>query len=305
MTQADDWSDYWRKEGAEGEVFLDGAGGKHPELEAHWRSVFAELAHATTIVDIACGGGSIFTALPDDHTHVLHGVDVSDEALKVCAARHPTATLHLGSAEVLPFEKATFDMAVSQFGIEYAPDKVKAFTAAAACVRPGGRIDCLCHHQKGHIDQKIAPAYTGTQAVLNTNFVSNAIALVHTKKDHHESAHVLARNLFIDSERKVAAAMREARSGIHVHLYGGFKEMFSSFEKYNPDEIVRWLGEMHEEIVRADARYAQMAQAALSETQIDAIKACLVEGGCETVSAEPFFTSTSELPLAWRIQATR
>ena len=305
MTQADDWSDYWRKEGAEGEVFLDGAGGKHPELEAHWRSVFAELESPNTIVDIACGGGSIFTALPDDHPHVLHGVDVSDEALKVCATRHPNVTLHLSSAEALPFEAASFDMAVSQFGIEYAPDKTKAFASAAACVRPGGRIDCLCHHQRGHIDQKIAPAYAGTRAVLETNFVSNAIALVQTKKDNHESAHVLARNLFIDSERKLAAAMREARSGVHVHLYGGFKEMFSSFEKYDPDDIVRWLTDMHQEIMRADARYAQMAQAALSDTQIDTIRACLDAAGCETVSAEPFFTSTSELPLAWRIQATR
>ena len=305
MTQADDWSDYWRKEGVEGEVFLDGAGGKHPELESHWRTVFSALEPAQAIVDIACGGGSIFTAIASEAAHDLHGVDVSDEALKVCAARHPNVTLHLSSAEELPLADASMDMAVSQFGIEYAPDKLKAFAAAAQCVRPGGRIDCLCHHQGGFIDQKIAPAYRGTRAVLETNFVDNAKALALTKAQRDDQAFTLAKRLFIDSERVVANAMREAPSGIHVHLYGGFKEMFSKFERYAADEIVQWLSAMHEEITRADARYAQMAQAAMSDAQIRDIEASLLNAGRREASAEPSYTLNTELPLAMGIRATR
>jgi SAM-dependent methyltransferase len=60
------------------------------------------------------------------------------------ARRHGTTravTWDVADAAALPYDDATFDVVVCQFGAMFFPDKVAAFAQAARVLRPGGRLE--------------------------------------------------------------------------------------------------------------------------------------------------------------------
>lgn len=122
-----------------------------------WKDAFAALTSAQRVLDVASGNG----ALP----RLLFGLDGGND----CGCRvdaidlatlAPTwlgelndaqrSRLHLHSgvlAERLPFSDATFDLVVSQYGIEYA-DLTAALAEAARVLRPQGGLRLLIHHRE-------------------------------------------------------------------------------------------------------------------------------------------------------------
>ena len=96
MTQQDkNWSEYWQNEGAEGEVFVNKQGGKHPFLAQYWQQLFREQTLDARIIDIAAGAGSIFSHLPTTHQFDLHAADISGPALAILKQRIPATTVHV------------------------------------------------------------------------------------------------------------------------------------------------------------------------------------------------------------------
>ena len=149
---ANEWSSYWGGDTAGAEVFVGQDGQAHPEIAAWWREIFIDLPSNLSIVDLACGSGSVFQHLPKDNELRLHGADISAEALRLVQQRIPEIDTTNCSADSLPFQDGQFDMAVSQFGIEYAGDD--AFVEAVRVVASDGQLRLLCHFQDGFIDAR-------------------------------------------------------------------------------------------------------------------------------------------------------
>ncbi len=136
------WSDYWEKDGAAGgEVFVNAKGGRHPALAEFWLSRFADLAEGARVLDVASGAGSIYAHLDPGHGFDLNATDIAPEALEALAKRIEGVSTEVSGAENLPYEDASFDLVVSQYGIEYAGSE--AFSEAARLVRPGGSLATL------------------------------------------------------------------------------------------------------------------------------------------------------------------
>jgi SAM-dependent methyltransferase len=101
------------------------------------------------VLDIGCGAGqttreAAHIAAPG---HVL-GVDVSadmvDRARALAAAeRLDNATYEQGDAQVHPFARAHFDLAISRFGAMFFSDPVAAFSNIAGALRPNARLVLL------------------------------------------------------------------------------------------------------------------------------------------------------------------
>jgi len=99
------------------------------------------------VLDVGCGAGmdSLVAAQMVGATGSVTGIDMTPEM--VAKARGSVTEMGLdnvtiveGSAEQLPFEDASFDVAISNGVIDLIPDKDAVFSEITRVLRPGGRI---------------------------------------------------------------------------------------------------------------------------------------------------------------------
>ena len=102
------------------------------------------LAAPDRVLELACGTGVVTRQLA-----VMLGASADilatdlnpamiEEAARIGTVR-PVAWRQLDAME-LPFEQATFDAVVCQFGVMFLPDKPRAFGEARRVLRPGGQF---------------------------------------------------------------------------------------------------------------------------------------------------------------------
>ena len=162
--RAQAWSRYWASGAAHSCAgSFDGAYGG--AIGTFWRDVFAGLSVDARVLDIACGNGPLARMLlqqrPDPGLR-CDAVDLA-EVKPAWALTEPRVRFHPGcGAEDLPFADGEFELAVSQYGIEYS-DLARSLPEALRVVRRGGMI-CLAlhaveswpvrlaHEELGHID---------------------------------------------------------------------------------------------------------------------------------------------------------
>lgn len=137
----------------------DGEGGEHwaAEAEAYDRlnRRFAErlverLAPqpGERVLDVGCGNGALSLALAPLVGAVV-GLDISGPMLATAAGRAEAAglsnvTFEKGDAQVHRLPEASFDAAVSRFGVMFFEDPAAAFANIRGMLRPGGRLVFAC-----------------------------------------------------------------------------------------------------------------------------------------------------------------
>jgi SAM-dependent methyltransferase len=116
-----------------------------PALFQQWTSRVAEAADIRSgerVLDVACGTGVLARAVagrvgPDG---TVVGLDLNDGMLAVAKRRAPDIEWKHGRAEALPFDGASFDAVVSQFGLMFFEDRPAALREMLRALRPGGRL---------------------------------------------------------------------------------------------------------------------------------------------------------------------
>ena len=116
-----------------------------PALFADWPEHVldaAEIQAGHRVLDVACGTGILAREAqklvgPNGSTV---GVDVNQEMLAIARSKSSSISWETGAAESLPFESASFDRVVSQFGLMFFQDAAKAISEMQRVTRPGGKI---------------------------------------------------------------------------------------------------------------------------------------------------------------------
>ena len=92
------------------------------------------------VLEIACGTGVATRALASRTSAEIVATDLNQPMIDQAAATGTTrpVTWKQADAMQLPFEDATFDVVVCQFGAMFFPDKSHAFGEARRVLRPGG-----------------------------------------------------------------------------------------------------------------------------------------------------------------------
>lgn len=296
MSETRGWADYWKEDGASGEVFVGKDGTTNPNIAAFWVRYLGEISDGAAIIDIASGAGSIYRHIQKPNQYALFASDLSTEALSLLKQRIPGALIAASSASAICFEKGAFDAVVSQFGVEYAG--IDAFTEAADLVKPGGKFITLSHIEDGYIDSKNRALLDGAEMVAKLDFISHASAL--TRAAFSQQEFQLAVQTFQPAERALAAYMNSNPGGIHSHLYLGFRQLFERKEQYALDDIIGWLDAMQADLDRNILRLTSMRSAALSVDDIEIIRRNLTKSGFD-LAAEPFEFAEYERPVAWQI----
>ncbi len=108
------------------------------------------------VIDIAAGNGNASLAAARRYAHVV-STDYVPHLLDKGAVRAQAEGLAIefrqADAEALPFQDATFDVALSTFGAMFAPDHGQTAREMLRVVRPGGRIGLANWTPDGFIGQ--------------------------------------------------------------------------------------------------------------------------------------------------------
>jgi SAM-dependent methyltransferase len=114
------------------------------ELEPVARRVASMAAplQGRRVLDIACGTGNAALLAAEAGASVV-GLDQAPRLIEVAkkraAARGLEASFVVGDAEEIDFAGESFDVALSVFGVIFAPNPERAFAEIVRVLRPGGR----------------------------------------------------------------------------------------------------------------------------------------------------------------------
>ncbi|NNE80915.1 MAG: methyltransferase domain-containing protein [Silicimonas sp.] len=116
-----------------------------PALFAPWTTHIIEaidIRPEDHVLDIACGSGVLAR-----HAHRLTGpsgrvvgLDAAPGMISAASEMNAEIVWIVGSAEDLPFDNASFDHAISQFGIMFFADREEAARETARVLKPRGRF---------------------------------------------------------------------------------------------------------------------------------------------------------------------
>lgn len=140
-----------------------------PALFAPWTRHLvagAGIQEGAHVLDIACGSGVLARAASKHAgpSGRVIGLDPAPGMIAAAKEVEPHIEWVLGTAENLPFDDGAFDCVVSQFGMMFFQDHMKAANEMKRVLRPGGRLAVAMWHA---IDQN--PAYGDVTALLGAH----------------------------------------------------------------------------------------------------------------------------------------
>lgn len=150
-----------------------------------------DLRAGERVIDVAAGNGNASLAAARRFAEVT-STDYVPQLLEQGRRRAEADGLPMqflvADAEQLPFEAGAFDVALSTFGVMFAPDQDRAAAELLRVVRPGGRIGLACWTPRGFIGELLGvvgrfvppppgvrpPTAWGTETRLGELFGSSA-----------------------------------------------------------------------------------------------------------------------------------
>jgi SAM-dependent methyltransferase len=102
---------------------------------------FAGVRDGDFVLDVGSGTGSVASSLRDMFANVrVNGIDASDEFVRFSrqSVADPRIQFEVGDAQQLPFQNATFDVALSLLVLNFVPDSVRAVREILRVTKPKG-----------------------------------------------------------------------------------------------------------------------------------------------------------------------
>jgi ubiquinone/menaquinone biosynthesis C-methylase UbiE len=145
-----------------------------PALFEQWAARVADAAQIRAgdrVLDVACGTGVLAreAARRSGPAGRVAGLDINDGMLAVAKRKDPKITWKQGRAESLPFDSASFDVVVSQFGLMFFEDRQAAIREMVRVLRPGGRLAVAVWDSLEH-----TPGYAAMTELLRRLFGDQA-----------------------------------------------------------------------------------------------------------------------------------
>ena len=198
-----------------------------PALFAGWPARILQAAGVQAgddVLDVACGTG----VLAREAANIVGsggsvvGVDINEGMLSVARQKAPDLTWKAGPAESLPFEANSFDRVVSQFGLMFFENPVKAIAEMDRVRRPGGTITVAVW-----ASLEATPGYAAMVEILDELFGP-------------EAARSIQMPYALGDTQKLAGLFRDAGlDDMIIHTVEG-KARFDSLETWMYTDIKGW-----------------------------------------------------------------
>lgn len=291
------WRRYWREQQRLAACVPDDPASA-AAIEAHWTSFFKALPTGARVLDVATGNGVLLVwaargARAAGRELTLTGIDLADidparflpdHRDDLAAARFLGAT----AAEALPFADGSFDVVVSQYGLEYAALEGALGEAARVLARTG-RL-----HWLAHADDSVVLAQ-GRVRLREIDLLLAADGPFAAMKAYLDAR---ARGRRVQRATQVLTdALRSAEAYCAAHppatliqqLCAGILETANRLERYHPADVDRWLVDNRDRLRAQRQRTRDLLAASLSPKRLDEVLTILRAppwSGAEVVSLD-------------------
>lgn len=333
MTKLEDrhaksWDNYWagRASHESGNALIEVGVEKNNELRQFWRAAFADQSKNVKLIDFACGAGSVL-----EHAHKigiknLTGLDVSPKALEVMKEKIPGALGICAPVNKTGLAEASYDMAVSQFGIEYAGNKnelQQAFIEIFRVLKPSGQIIIVAHSSEGLIIEGCQSSLRQIKVVENSRFLETSKEVFEgfhdpSKRSNTTEFSALTHRLneaakpIMDWLQSIPDLEEEKKKNEFVkfayHLLESSHRLITNYERYAKADGIAWFNGIKKELLAYKDRMVSMTKAALSENDILNLKERLtknIEANIHFEPLEKLYFASRATPAAWIIRAQK
>jgi len=200
-----------------------------------------DLRAGSRVLDVAAGNGNATLAAARrwcDVTSTDYVASLLEAGRARAQAEGADVTFQEADAEALPFADASFDVALSTFGVMFTPDQQKAARELARVCKPGGKIGLANWTPESFIGQVfktigkyiappqgvMSPALWGTEARLDALFDGYARKIVATERGftfrYRSPAHFIDvfRTFYGPMNKAFAALEGERQAAFHADL---------------------------------------------------------------------------------------
>jgi ubiquinone/menaquinone biosynthesis C-methylase UbiE len=311
----DSWNTYW--EGPHANAAYSSGGAGHPRILSFWSDYFRLLQTREDnprIIDIASGNGAVVDCAKialDEQLPEFTCLDVSSAAIEMLNSRFPGVKGIVADAKKIPLESGAYDIATSQFGLEYAG--LDALDEVVRLLSDKGELVLVLHHSGGSIFEHCNASLEAIRELQISQFIPHCIAMFDAGFASLKSRD---RSDYSAAEKKLAPAIAameaimakhgvDVANGIVVGLYRDVQAMHSRMSHYDPDEVGGWLGKMQEEVEAYGGRMASMCDAAIDAAAFDALRQSISDKGLEIVKSDALELSGGQSPIAWILMARK
>lgn len=315
QSTSESWDTYWRD--AEYDSAYTSGGSTHPLIQSFWNEYFRDVQaayDAPKIIDIASGNGAVIERAESSFGGQLPDftcLDVSDAAVRVLEQRFPSARTIIADASRIPVASAGYNIATSQFGIEYAGPE--AIDEVARLIAPGGQLAFLIHNQGGSIYQECAANHDAIEKMQRARFVPLAIAMFEkgfiacrgADRTEYEAAAIELAPAVRTLESIMTQYGKHVAGDLVMRLYDDVGTIHEQIQHYEPSEVLDWLNGLEEGVRAFAGRMASMCAAAIDDTTFDQLCERLRARGFRTLRAQALTEPDQRLPLAWVLIARK
>ena len=311
----DSWDTYWHGTGDVGAYSSGGV--NHPAIMDFWDEFFNMVKTDYTkpkIIDIATGNGAVIEralATFGDEQPEFTCLDISGSAIANIHNRFPGVKGIVADVCSIPLDSDSFDIATSQFGVEYAG--LEAINEVARLLTMGGRLTLLLHNREGSIHQECVESLDAVVQLQNSRFIPLAIEMFSAG---FKAVRGAERAPYEAAAKQLAPAIGVLENimkqyGEHVagdtiaRLYNDVGQIHQEIQQYEPTEILEWLKRMDGELNAYTGRMSSMSQSAIDSVAFDQVNAGLCSRGYTIERAEPLVTTDHDFPLAWVLIAKK
>ncbi len=96
------------------------------------------------VLDVGCGIGQTFAAMPALHGRQLVGLDIVRPCLAYGKKQHEYVAFLQGGAVSLPFRESSFDLVIARVSLPYT-NTPRALAEIGRVLRPDGKLWCTLH----------------------------------------------------------------------------------------------------------------------------------------------------------------
>ncbi|WP_203294632.1 class I SAM-dependent methyltransferase [Maricaulis parjimensis] len=321
-TEAKAWKQFWtgRAAGSEHRFRDAGTAGR---LQSHWSAVLADALPASgqvDLIDLACGEGEVLQlaarvagSLPDVRLNAVVS-DVSLDAVSLAAASvgQLDANAAVADCAQLPFASSSFDVVVSQFGLEYAGPA--AFGEAGRIVRPSGRFNALVHVAGGAVEHACQADADVLEAVVGAELldrmrdyvitIPKAVSGSVSREDGQACADALRQALETVARTVGPAAPGPARDFVG-RLVQDIQAAAGRLGAYRTEDLEAWIAGQAAELDAFHHRMTSMLRVAQTEADMSALAGQLSAGGLSVTRVGTVSMGEGGAPLAWVLDARR
>lgn len=317
-TVAIDWDTYWRGS-ADGTAF--GADGvDHPLVRQFWVDALGDLGKQggkPSLLDVASGRGAVVDIAEEvfgkDGASVSC-LDTSEWAIKSLLERFPSVDGHVGDANKMPYPDEAFDIATSQFGVEYAG--LDAVDEIARILAPGGTLVLLMHITGGVVEQECSANIDAINDLLGIGFLPAATRIftegqkcirgeTDGLRDDYDAAVEDMMPIFTEFGGLLKKHGDKAAGGTLATLYHETDRIYSRIMHHDLDEVLQWLSRMGDELQAYKGRMKSMCDAANEVSVFEALADKVGDQGFDVSLSGPLRDEASGNDLAWQLIAKK